>query len=144
MKSTYKYFIRTYADKLYSSGKESYLLRWDPNIKIAVGENVESNPDLELEIDKLKNNTLDLPKNDELYKVKTILPELFHDYYNLFLRTISDAVFLDSDEYFELDHSKGWFEIQYFAGADNTRNELSIRMDDSIRYFSISIFQTTR
>lgn len=139
MAYAYKYFILSDKPRPFSSDLGSSLLRWEPDSEVSLDENVEFRPYLSVDIDKLKNKTFSPPKSGEFQKVKPILQELFQDYYSIFLRIISETDFLDDDEYYEQNHHLGFYEIQYFAGSKNTRNELRLRFTNDLKFFSISL-----
>lgn len=131
--------MNTRKSKYSSFGMECSLSRWDAYTDLTLDENVEYRPYLGLDIDKLKNEEYPLPKSDVIFKVKPILPEIFSDYYKLFLRSIRDAIFLEDDEYYQQDHKLDSYEIQYFAGESRKHNSIHIKFYDSMKFFYLTV-----
>jgi hypothetical protein len=140
MPSDYKYYINTRSQR-YSSllGKYCTINRWDPFTDVCLDENVEYNPYISVDIDKLKEEKSSYPTSDKFYKVKPILPELFNDYYILFLKTISDTKFLLDDEFYEQVHKEGSYEVQYFAGEGRDHCAVHLKFSNSIKLFHLSL-----
>lgn len=139
MSTDYKYFIITKKPKYASRGIFCIVQRWDPYIEVSLDEDVEHQPYLSIEIDKLQNVKSPFPTSDVYCKVKPILPELFQDYYSLFLRTMIDTTLIIDDEYYEQDHHGDYYEIQYFAGEGRMHRKININFSNDVKNFSITL-----
>lgn len=141
-----KYFLEspksTYS---YGTNKEEKISFWSPNLCITLNERAESIPYIGISYNKYQDEKFEIPRSSKYEKVRPILPELFDDYYKFSLQSLARMNFNYDDEFYKEMISHDYLSLQSLSNdKKNPYNRLSITIDNSIKYFSVDIYRTTR